>query len=213
VLVMAIAMVMNKIIIPRRTLRTIVLIPYSIITVVSAFSWQYAFQPSTGFISHWLHTITFGWFNPQFDWFGSQLPAMIAICFSEIWKTTPFMSLLLLAGLAQVPGELQEAAQVDGATFWERLRKVTLPSMKAAIMVALLFRALDAFRIFDNIYIMTDGSQKTESVGLLAFDQTITRSEIGLGSAISVLLFLCVVLICFIFIKIFKTDLSQTRGE
>jgi multiple sugar transport system permease protein len=212
VLGMAIAMVMNKIVIPRRTLRTIVLIPYSIITVVSAFAWQYAFQPSTGFISHWLHTITFGWFNPQFDWFGSHLPAMIAICFSEIWKTTPFMSLLLLAGLSQVPEEMQEAALVDGATWWERLRRVTLPAMKAAIMVALLFRALDAFRIFDNIYIMTGGSQGTTSVGLLAFNQTITRSEIGLGSAISVLLFLCVVLICFIFIKGFKTDLSQTRG-
>jgi multiple sugar transport system permease protein len=213
VLGMAIAMVMNKIIIPKRTLRTIVLIPYSIVTVVSAFSWQYAFQPSTGFIDHWLHTITFGSFNSQYDWFGSHTPAMIAICFSEIWKTTPFMSLLLLAGLAQVPGELQEAAEVDGATFWERLRKVTLPAMKGAIMVAVLFRALDAFRIFDNIYIMTNGSQKTESVGLLAFDQTITRSEIGLGSAISVLLFLCVVLICFVFIKLFKTDLSSTRGE
>jgi multiple sugar transport system permease protein len=213
VLGMALAMVMNKIIIPRRTLRTIVLIPYSIITVVSAFGWQYAFQPSTGFVDHWLHFLTFGWFGNQFDWFGSHVPSVIAICVSEIWKTTPFMSLLLLAGLAQVPGELQEAAEVDGATFWERLWRVTLPSMKGAIMVALLFRALDAFRIFDNIYIMTKGSQGTETVAFLAYNQTLTRSEIGLGSALSVLLFLCAVLICVVFIKLFKTDLSDMRGE
>jgi multiple sugar transport system permease protein len=213
VLGMALAMVMNKIIIPRKTLRTVVLIPYSIITVVSAFGWQYAFQPGTGFIDHWLHWITFGWFGSQYDWFGGHTPAMIAICVSEIWKTTPFMSLLLLAGLSQVPGELTEAAQVDGATFWERLRRVTLPSMKGAIMVALLFRALDAFRVFDNIYIMTKGSQDTESVAFLAYNQTLARSEIGLGSAISVLLFLAVALIAFVFIKVFRTDLSSMRGD
>jgi multiple sugar transport system permease protein len=213
VLGMALAMVMNKIVFPRRTLRTIVLIPYSIITVVSAYGWQYAFSPSYGFISKWLHTITFGWFNADYDWFGHHWSALIAIMVSEIWKTTPFMSLLLLAGLAQVPGELQEAAEVDGATFWERLRRVTLPAMKPAIMVALLFRALDAFRIFDNIFIMTGGSQDTTSVGVLAYNQTITRSEIGLGSAISILLFVCVVIISVIFIKGFKTDLARVRGE
>jgi len=213
VLGMALAMVMNKIIIPRRTLRTIVLIPYSIITVVSAYGWQYAFQPSTGFISKWLSTLSFGAFSTDYDWFGHHWSALIAIMVSEIWKTTPFMSLLLLAGLAQVPGELQEAAEVDGATFWERLRRVTLPSMKGAILVALLFRALDAFRIFDNIFIMTKGSQGTTSVGLLAYNQTITRSQIGLGSAISVLLFVCVVIISVIFIKGFKTDLSRVRGD
>ena len=213
VLGMALAMVMNKIVIPRRTLRTIVLIPYSIITVVSAYGWQYAFQPSTGFISKWLHVLTFGSFSTDYDWFGHHWSALVAIMLSEIWKTTPFMSLLLLAGLAQVPGELQETAEVDGATFWERLRKVTLPSMKAAILVALLFRALDAFRIFDNVFIMTKGSQNTTSVGVLAFNQTITRSQIGLGSAISVLLFACVVIISVVFIKGFKTDLSRVRGD
>jgi multiple sugar transport system permease protein len=157
--------------------------------------------------------ITFHWFSSNYDWFGHHWSAMIAIMTSEVWKTTPFISLLLLAGLAQVPGELQEAAEVDGATFWERFRKVTLPSMKAAIMVALLFRALDAFRIFDNIFIMTKGSQNTTSVGVLAYDQTITRSEIGLGSAISILLFVCVIIISVIFIKIFRTDLSRVSGE
>jgi len=213
VLGMALAMVMNKIVIPRRTLRTIVLIPYSIITVVSAYGWQYAFSPTSGFISKWLHTATFGWFSSNYDWFGGHWSSLIAIMTSEIWKTTPFMSLLLLAGLAQVPGELQEAAEVDGATFWERLWRVTLPSMKAAILVALLFRALDAFRIFDNIFIMTKGSQDTTSVGVLAYNQTITRSQIGLGSAISILLFVCVIIITVVFIKLFRTDLSRVRGD
>ena len=100
------------------------------------------------------------------------------------------MSLLLLAGLAQVDSALDEAAKVDGATFWQRLYKVTLPNMKAAIMVALLFRTLDAFRIFDNVFIMTGGSQNTSTVSLVAYNQTISRAEIGMGSAVSVLLFL-----------------------
>lgn len=213
VLGMALAMVMNKIVLPRRTLRTIVLIPYSIITVVSAYGFLYAFAPNTGYISNWLSDITFGAFDPNYDWYGGHWSSLIAIMVSEIWKTTPFMSLLLLAGLAQVPGELQEAAEVDGATFWERLFRVTLPSMKAAIMVALLFRALDAFRIFDNIFIMTGGSQDTSSVGLLAYNQTITRSQIGLGSAISVLLFVIVIIISTVFIKGFKTDLSRMGGN
>ena len=108
---------------------------------------------------------------------------------SEIWKTTPFISLLLLAGLAQVPEVLQEAAKVDGATWWQRMWKVTIPNMKAAIMVALLFRTLDAFRIFDNIFIMTDGANGTESVSFLAYRQTISpagdRAGLGgLGAAV-----------------------------
>jgi multiple sugar transport system permease protein len=108
---------------------------------------------------------------------------------------------------------LQEAAKVDGATWWQRMWRVTIPNMKAAIMVALLFRTLDAFRIFDSIFIMTAGANGTESVSFLAYRQTIARVEIGLGSAVSVLLFLSVVLIAFIFIKGFRIDLAQARGE
>lgn len=131
---------------------------------------------------------------------------------SEIWKTTPFISLLLLAGLSQVPTELEEAAEVDGATWWQRLTRVVLPNMKAAIMVAVLFRALDAFRIFDNVFIMTNGANGTEVLSLLAYRTSIGRLEIGLGSAISVLLFLCVILICWVAVKLFKVDLPAARG-
>ncbi len=157
----------------------------------------------------------FGWLpgiSDTTDWFGGQWSALFVVCIAEIWKTTPFISLLLLAGLAQVPEVLQEAARVDGATWWQRMTKVTIPNMKAAIMVALLFRSLDAFRVFDSIFVMTGGANNTETVSFLAYRQTISRLEIGLGSAVSVLLFLCVVLICAIFIKGFKVDLSSNTG-
>jgi multiple sugar transport system permease protein len=190
----------------RPVIRAAVLIPYAIITVVSAFAWQFAFDLDFGFVNSWLGL-------GDYDWFGGTLSSLFVICIAEIWKTTPFISLLLLAGLAQVPEVLQEAAKVDGATWWQRLRRVTIPNMKAAIMVALLFRSLDAFRVFDSIFVMTAGANNTESVSFLAYRQTISRLEIGLGSAVSVLLFLCVVLISVIFIKGFKVDLASARGE
>lgn len=206
-----IAYLMHRIVMPRRTLRTIVLIPYSIITVVSAFAWMFAFRTDTGFINNWLSILTFGLVPDTFDWFGSWMPAMVAIMVSEIWKTTPFMSLLLLSGLAQIDSAMEEAAKVDGATFWQRLTKVILPNMKAAIMVAVLFRTLDAFRIFDNVFIMTRGANNTETLSTLAYKQTIDRVEIGMGSALSVVLFLAVFAIALVFIKGFNVDLAGSK--
>ncbi|CEA09153.1 Trehalose transport system permease protein SugA [Arthrobacter saudimassiliensis] len=207
----ALALVMNSALKSvRGWLRTAILVPYGIITVVSAFAWFYAFDINSGYINSW-----FSWvpgINPDLNWFADFGTAITVIMASEIWKTTPFISLLLLAGLAQVPGELTEAAAVDGATWWQRMSRVIIPNMKAAIMVAVLFRALDAFRIFDNVYIMTNGAYGTEVLSLLAYRTSISRLEIGLGSAVSVLLFLCVILICFIAIKLFKVDLSGARG-
>lgn len=203
VLGFALALVMHRALFLRKTLRVAILIPYGIITVVSAYAWQYAFTPAYGFVNPLLGLTT--------NWFGDTLPALFVICLSEIWKTTPFMSLLLLAGLAQIPEDYLEAAKVDGATAWQRFYKVIMPNMKGAIMVAVLFRTLDAFRIFDNVFIMTQGAQGTETLSFLAYRQTITRVQIGLGSAVSVILAILVVLIAVMFIKGFKTDLSQ-RG-
>jgi len=132
---------------------------------------------------------------------------------SEIWKTTPFISLLQLSGLAQVPGELSEAARVDGASSWQRLVRVVLPNMKAAIMVAVVFRALDAFRIFDNPYVMTGGANDTTSLSMLVSREAIDRVEIGMGSALAVILFLCVLIIAAIFVKGFKVDLAAGRNN
>jgi len=200
------AYVMLRIIRGRGPLRTAILIPYGIVTVVSAFVWRYAFAVDSGFVNQWLGL-------GDFNWFGDRWSAIFVICLSEIWKTTPFISLLLLAGLVQVPEDMQEAAKVDGATAWQRLVKVTLPNMKAAIMVALLFRTLDAWRIFDNPFVMTRGANNTETISFLAYRQNVTLVNLGMGSAISVMLFLTVVAIAWIFVKGFKTDLSQVRGD
>jgi multiple sugar transport system permease protein len=207
----AFAMVMHRIVFARGAIRTAILIPYGIITVVSAYAWQFAFSLNNGWVNSafgWLP-----WLEADTNWFGSHWPAMFAIMISEIWKTTPFMALLLLAGLAQVSEDMIEAAKVDGATWWQRLWKVILPNMRAAIMVAVLFRALDAFRIFDNIYVMTRGAQDTESSSFLTYRQVIEQMQLGLGSALSVLLFLSVLLLAFLIVRFFKVDLAQARGE
>src|SRR5690606_19113520 len=151
--------------------------------------------------------------GPDLNWFAQQGTSLVVIIASEVWKTTPFISLLLLAGLAQVPGDLEEAAKVDGATAWQRFARVIVPNMKAAIMVAVLFRALDAFRIFDNVFIMTNGAYGTEVLSLLAYRTSIGRLEIGMGSAISVVLFLCVIGIAIGAIKGFKVDLASGEGR
>lgn len=204
----AFAMVMHRIIFARGVMRTSILIPYGIITVVSAFAWQFAFSLNNGFVNGWLPGV-----SDNFNWFGSHWSAMFAIMASEIWKTTPFMSLLLLAGLSQVSEDMLEAAKVDGATWWQRLWKVILPNMRAAIMVAVLFRALDAFRIFDNIFVMTKGAQGTESSSFLTYRQVIEQFQLGMGSALSVLLFISVLILAFGIVKLFKVDLAQARGE
>jgi multiple sugar transport system permease protein len=207
----AFAMVMHRIVFARGVMRTSILIPYGIITVVSAFAWQFTFSVNNGYVNGW-----FGWvpgINSDTNWFGSHWPAMFAICFSEIWKTTPFMSLLLLAGLSQISEDMIEAAQVDGATWWQRLYKVILPNMRAAIMVAVLFRALDSYRIFDNIYIMTKGAQSTETISFLTYRQVIEQFQLGMGSALSVVLFLSVLLIAYALVKLFRVDLAAARRE
>jgi multiple sugar transport system permease protein len=200
------AMVMHRAIFGRRTVRTAILIPYGIVTVISAFAWRYAFDLQSGFVNPWFGLGDYAWFSGRWS-------SISVIILSEVWKTTPFVSLLLLAGLAQVPRDLEEAATVDGATAWQRLWRVTVPNMKAAILVAVLFRTLDAWRIFDNIFVMTVGQQKTETLSFLTYRQTITRTAIGLGDAVGVLLFLSVVLIAIVFIRGFKVDLSQVRGD
>jgi len=207
----AFAMVMHRIIFARGLMRTSILIPYGIITVVSAFAWQFAFSLNNGFVNAWFNWLP--WIAEDTNWFGDHWHAMFAIMVSEIWKTTPFMALLLLAGLSQVSEDMLEAAQVDGATWWQRLWKVILPNMRAAIMVAVLFRALDAYRIFDNIYIMTRGAQDTESISFLTYRQVIEQMQLGLGSALSVVLFLSVLLLAWLIVKLFRVDLASARGE
>ena len=205
VLGMAIALVMHRAIFGRGIVRTSVLIPYGIITVVAAFAWQFAFAPETGFVNN-LPLLT-----GETDWFGGRFTSFVVIILAEVWKTTPFMALLLLAGLVTIDGQLYEAARVDGASAWQRFTRITLPLMKPAILVALLFRTLDAFRVFDSIFIMTRGALDTESVSILGYNQLISRLNLGLGSAVSVLIFVCVFLIALLFVKGLGTKLEEGR--
>ena len=193
VLGLGLALVMHYTIVTRGLVRTAALIPYGIVTVVAAFSWRYAWTPETGYLAE----LTGG--APL-----TERPSSIAIIIlAEVWKTTPFTALLLMSGLALVPADLLKAASMDGATTWQRFTKVVLPVMKPAILVALLFRTLDAFRIFDNIYILTNGANQTSSVSMIAYNNLIKGLNLGIGSTMSVLIFLTVALIAFVFVKLF----------
>jgi len=196
VLGMLLAMVLHRTLFGRGLVRTASLIPYGIVTVAAAYSWQYAWTPNQGYLS--------SVFNNGAP-LTSQAEAIIVIIIAEIWKTTPFMGLLLLAGLSLVPEDLLKAAKVDGATGWQRFTRITLPLMKPAILVALLFRTLDSFRIFDNIFIMTSGNNGTGSVSILGYDNLFNALNLGIGSTISILIFICVAIIAVIFILGFGT--------
>ena len=193
VLGMLLALAMHRAIFARGSVRAVALVPYGIVAVVSAYAWQYAWSLDSGWIPKLLGLSR----DPLSHTFGLY----VAIIIAEVWKNTPFMALLLLAGLALVPDELHEAAKVDGATTWQRFWRITVPLMKPAILVALLFRTLDAFRIFDTIYIFDQGANGTESLSMLNYTTLLDRLNLGLGSAVSVLLFVMVALIAFLFIK------------
>jgi multiple sugar transport system permease protein len=208
VLGMAIALVMHRAIFGRGAVRAAVLIPYGIITVVAAFAWKYAFDPTSGFVAG-LPLI-----SDTAQPLNTREGSLLVVILAEIWKTTPFMALLLLAGLALVPDELHEAAKVDGASTTQRFFRITIPLMKPAILVALLFRTLDAFRIFDSPFIIQPGGALgTETVSILGYNVLINRVNLGLGSAISILIFLCVILIAVLFVKGLGTSTAQQRGE
>ncbi|KIQ17176.1 carbohydrate ABC transporter permease [Rhodococcus sp. MEB064] len=205
VLGLAVALVMHRTIFGRGLVRTVVLIPYGIVTVAAAYSWYYAWTPETGYLANLLPDGS----APLTQ----QIPSLAIVVLAEVWKTTPFMALLLLAGLALVPDDLTKAAQVDGAGAWTRLVRIIIPLMKPAILVALLFRTLDAFRIFDNIYVLTKGSNSTGSLSILGYDNLFGAFNLGIGSAISVLIFFCVAIIAFVFIKLFGASAPGSDAE
>ena len=199
------ALIMHRTLFWRRSVRATTLVPYSIITVVAALAWKFAFDPTTGFVN--------GLLGLEQAWLTQRWSAFFVIILTEIWKTTPFMALLLLAGLTLVPNDLIQAARVDGANAWQRFVRVIVPVMKPAILVALLFRTLDAFRIFDAVFVLTRGAQNTESVSILGYNTLIVRLNLGLGSAVSVLIFIGVLIIALLFVKGFGTPLVKRQGE
>ncbi len=191
-----IALTLRRAVVGRRAVHAALLLPYGIITVVAAFAWQYAATPDVSFVS-------------DRAWLAERWSSFAVVIATEVWKATPFVALLLLAGLAAVPEELLETAEVDGASAWQRFRQVLLPGIRPVLLVVLLYRILDSIRVFDTVLVQTDGANGTETLSLLAYDQLAGRLNLGLGSAVSVLLFALSAGTALTFLLVFRADLRQ----
>lgn len=189
-------------------LRAVMLVPWAIPTVVSALMWKFMFDGQTGIFSNLLAAL--GLVKDPGLILGTPGGSSMAIIVADIWKTTPYMALLILAGLQQISGELYESAQIDGASAIQRFFKITLPLIKPTVLVALLFRSLDAFRVFDLIYVMTGGGpgNSTESLSAYSYKVLFSQMNFGQGSAIAIITFICVAVISGAYVKMLGTDLT-----
>jgi multiple sugar transport system permease protein len=191
-------------------LRTVVLVPWAVLTVVTAIMWRTIFEAPLGLVPSVLGTIGIG---QDVVWLGQKPYALIVMIIADTWKAAPFMALLILAGLQTIPTELYEAARVDGATAWQRFVRITLPLLKPAILVALIFRTLDALRIFDLPFVLTKGAQGTNTLSLYAYQQLQQNQIIGLGSALSVLTFLIVMTVSLMYIRFVGGNIRALTEE
>src|ERR1044072_9401884 len=187
---MAMALAMHSAFRGQGLLRTVVLVPWAVLTVVTARMWQTIFDPTLGVVNSILGTDTV--------WLGQSPEALIVMIIADVWKTAPFMALLVLAGLQVIPNELYEAGKMDGASAWQRFTRITLPLLKPAILVALIFRTLDALRIFDLPYVLTQGAHGTHTLSLIAQQEFSANRLYGEGSALAILTFVVVMLVSFI---------------
>ncbi|HVG75659.1 MAG TPA: sugar ABC transporter permease [Thermoleophilaceae bacterium] len=195
---LAMALAMHAAFKGRGLLRTVILVPWAVLTVVSAITWKTLFEPNLGLVPTILGK--FG-IAENVVWLGQSGYALTVMIVADVWKTAPFMALLLLAGLQVIPDDVYDAAKVDGATTWQRFRSITLPLLLPAILVALIFRTLDALRIFDLPFVLTGGTNGTSTLSLIAQKELTTNNLIGYGSALSVLTFIIVMAVSFIYIK------------
>ncbi|TRY39386.1 sugar ABC transporter permease [Geobacillus sp. LEMMJ02] len=207
VLGLGIALLINKAFFGRGLVRATILIPWAIPTAVSALMWKFLYDGQNGIVAKYFETV--GLVDRMGDLLTTEAGAMFAVIFADVWKTTPYMALLLLAGLQTIPSSLYEAASIDGATKWQQFTKITLPLLKSSILVALLFRTLDAFRVFDLIYVLTGGgpANSTETISILAYKVMFSQTNFGAGSALAVIVFLCVAVISMIYIRWLGKDL------
>ncbi|WP_242771255.1 carbohydrate ABC transporter permease [Brevibacillus parabrevis] len=207
VLGIAIALLINRPFRGRGLVRATVLIPWAIPTVISAMMWKFLYDGQNGIVAH-LFEVT-GLVSDMGVLLSTKAGAMFSVILADVWKTTPFMALLLFAGLQTIPHSLYEAASVDGANRMQQFFRITLPMLKSTILVALLFRTLDAFRVFDLIYALTGGgpANSTETISIYAYKTMFAQMSFGEGSALAVLVFLCVALISIGYIKILGADL------
>lgn len=204
-----VALVLNANFPGRAIVRAAVLIPWAIPTIVSAQMWAWMLHDQFGVINDMLLTI--GLIAEPIAWTASPDTAMWAVIMVDVWKTTPFMALLILAGLQMLPSDCYEAAKVDGIHPVRVFFKVTLPLLKPAIMVAVIFRALDALRVFDLIYVLTSGSRDTMSMSIFARQELVDFQQVGYGSAASTLLFLTIAVLTIAYIYLGKVDLSGDK--
>jgi multiple sugar transport system permease protein len=213
VLGLAIALLINKAFFGRGMVRASILIPWAIPTVVSALMWKFLYDGQNGIVAKYFADI--GLIKNMGELLTTEIGAMFAVIFADVWKTTPYMALLLLAGLQTIPSSLYEAASIDGATKWQQFTKITLPLLKSSILVALLFRTLDAFRVFDLIFVLTGGgpANSTETISILAYKVMFSQTNFGEGSALSVIVFICVAIISMIYIKLLGTDLISDGSK
>jgi multiple sugar transport system permease protein len=208
---LAIAVLINKAFIGRGLVRATILIPWAIPTAVSAYMWKYLYDGQNGIVAKVFEKI--GIVDHMTTLLTNSNGAMFSVIFADVWKTTPYMSLLLLAGLQTIPSSLYEAAAIDGAGKWKQFVTITLPLLKSSILVALLFRTLDAFRVFDLVYVLTGGgpANSTETISILAYKVMFGQSNFGEGSALSVIVFVCVAAISMIYIKFLGRDLLNDK--
>jgi len=204
------ALVIHSKIKGRGLLRTAILVPWAIPTVVSAQMWNWMYQDSLGIVSSWgrhLGLLEVGQSvvsNPD-----TALWALVAV---DVWKTTPFMALLLLAGLQSIPTDLYEAAHVDGATRLQQLRRITLPLLAPALLVAVIFRTLDALRIFDMPYVVKGNAPETMTMSIYARQQMIDNALFGMGSSVSVLIFLVIMMFTIAYMTLSRVNFEGTRS-
>nr|WP_225938004.1 sugar ABC transporter permease [Myxococcus sp. RHSTA-1-4] len=196
-LAVPLALLLNRAFPGRGLLRASVLVPWAIPTVVSARLWAWMFNPEYGLINRMLP-------GSDINWLGAPGYALHAAILVDVWKTTPFVALLVLAGLQGIPEDLYKAARVDGASAWRAFRSITLPLLKPALLLALLFRSLDAFRVFDAIYVLTEGgpANTTETLSIYAYKTLMRSGDFGYGSTLSVATFLCVVLLALVWLRL-----------
>jgi multiple sugar transport system permease protein len=186
-------------------LRTVVLVPWAVLTVVTAIMWRTMVDPNLGFVNQIIGGKTV--------WLGEEPHALIVMIIADVWKTAPFMALLLLAGLQVIPGEIYEAAKVDGASVWQRFQKITLPLLMPALLVALIFRTLDALRVFDLPKVLNNGANGTTSLSLLA-QRTFQENRLyGEGAALSIITFILVMLISFTYIRLVGGNIRGMTEE
>jgi ABC-type sugar transport system permease subunit len=205
------ALALNRAFRGRGLVRAAVLVPWAIPTVVSALLWRFMFEGQTGIVNSLL--VRVGVLREPLVWFIHPAGTWVPVVLADVWKTTPFVALLLLAGLQNIDASLYEAARIDGASVWRQFRHVTLPLLKPAILVALIFRTLDAFRVFDLIYALTGGGPgtSTEPIALYTFNALLQNLQFGYGSALSVIVFAITFCLALLYIKFLGAELTGGR--